>query len=77
MFALYNHTIVLSGSPKFFSLRVPLQVHREAGLVSSLDSLWLDHMTQHFRNGAQLIDGYFHLGDDAGTGDDVTFFFFF
>lgn len=66
MFALYNHTIVLSGSPKIFSLRVPLQVRREAGLVNSIDSHWLDHMTQHFRSGAQLIDGYFNLEDDAG-----------
>ncbi|XP_073787746.1 raftlin isoform X2 [Danio rerio] len=77
VFALYNHTIVLSGSPKFFSLRVPLQVHREAGLVSSLDSLWLDHMTQHFRNGAQLIDGYFHLGDDAASSSTVDSVFIF
>ncbi|XP_073678253.1 raftlin [Garra rufa] len=77
VFALYNHTIVLSGSPKFFSLRVPLQVHREAGLVSSVDSHWLDHMTQHFRNGAQLIDGYFNLGDDAASSSTVESVFIF
>ncbi|XP_067217742.1 raftlin [Chanodichthys erythropterus] len=77
VFALYNHTIVLSGSPKFFSLRVPLQVQREAGLVSSVDSHWLDHMTQHFRSGAQLIDGYFHLGDDAASSSTVESVFIF
>ncbi len=76
VFALYNHKIVLSGSPKIFSLRVPLQVHREAGLVSSVDSHWLDHMMQHFRSGAQLIDGYFNLEDDAGTGGVVTFYIY-
>ncbi|XP_067282051.1 raftlin [Pseudorasbora parva] len=77
VFALYNHTTVLSGSPKFFSLRVPLQVQREAGLVSSLDSHWLDHMTQHFRSGAQLIDGYFNLGDDAASSSTVESVFIF
>ncbi|XP_051992727.1 raftlin-like [Xyrauchen texanus] len=77
VFALYNHTMVLSGSPKYFSLRVPLQVHREAGLVSSVDSYWLDHMTQHFRSGAQLIDGYFNLGDDAASSSIVESVFIF
>ncbi|XP_016138905.1 raftlin-like [Sinocyclocheilus grahami] len=77
VFALYNHSIVLAGSPKFFSLRVPLQVRREAGLVSSVDSHWLDHMTQHFRSGAQLIDGYFHLGDDAASSSTVESVFIF
>ncbi|XP_076865476.1 raftlin isoform X2 [Brachyhypopomus gauderio] len=65
VFALYNHAVVLSGSPRFYSLRIPLQVHKEAGLITTVDAHWLDHMTQHFRSGAQLIDGYFHLGDDA------------
>ncbi|KTF99817.1 hypothetical protein cypCar_00004508 [Cyprinus carpio] len=77
VFALYNHTIVLSGSPKIFSLRVPLQVRREAGLVSSVDSHWLDHMTQHFRSGAQLIDGYFNLEDDAASSSIVESVFIF
>ncbi|XP_055076143.2 raftlin isoform X1 [Misgurnus anguillicaudatus] len=77
VFALYNHTTVLSGSPKFFSLRVPLQVQREAGLVSSVDAHWLDHMTQHFKSGAQLIDGYFHLGADAASSFAVESVFIF
>ncbi|XP_051526373.1 raftlin-like [Myxocyprinus asiaticus] len=77
VFALYHHTMVLSGSPKFFSLRVPLQVHREAGLVSSVDSHWLDHMSQHFRSGAQLIDGYFNLGDDTASSSIVESVFIF
>ncbi|TRY65765.1 hypothetical protein DNTS_005594 [Danionella cerebrum] len=77
MFALYNHTAVISESPKFFSLRIPLQVHREAGLVSSLEAHWLDHMTQHFRNGARLIDGYFHLRDDEAPSSTVEGVFIF
>ncbi|XP_051948282.1 raftlin-like [Xyrauchen texanus] len=77
VFALYHHTMVLSESPKFFSLRVPLQVHREAGLVSSMDSHWLDHMSQHFRSGAQLIDGYFKLVDDVASSSIVESVFIF
>ncbi|KAI7798926.1 raftlin isoform X1 [Triplophysa rosa] len=77
VFALYNHTMVLSGSPKLFSLRVPLHVQREAGLVSSVDSHWLDHMTHHFRSGARLIDAYYHLGADAASSFTVESVFIF
>ncbi|CAB1350709.1 unnamed protein product, partial [Coregonus sp. 'balchen'] len=64
LFALYNHTGELSSSLRFYSLRVPLGLQREAGLVTEVDAHWLDHMTQHFTSGARLIDGFFHLGDD-------------
>ena len=66
LFALYNHTGELNTSLRFYSLRVPLRVQKEAGLLTDVDAHWLDHMTQHFTSGAQLIDGYFHLGDDNG-----------
>uniref|UniRef100_A0AAY5EKV0 Raftlin, lipid raft linker 1a n=1 Tax=Electrophorus electricus TaxID=8005 RepID=A0AAY5EKV0_ELEEL len=61
VFALYNHAVVLSGSPRFYSLRIPLQVHKEAGIITTVDAHWLDHMTQHFRSGAQLIDVCAHF----------------
>ncbi|KAG9280039.1 raftlin isoform X1 [Astyanax mexicanus] len=77
VFALYNHAVVLSGSPRFYSLRIPLQVHTEAGLISTVDAHWLDHMTQHFRSGAQLIDGYFHLGDDPESSSTIESVFIF
>ncbi|XP_049606958.1 raftlin isoform X2 [Syngnathus scovelli] len=64
LFALYNSTGELNTSLRFYSLRVPLRVQKEAGLVTDVDGDWLDHMTQHFTNGAQLIDGFFHLRDD-------------
>uniref|UniRef100_A0A3Q3B916 Raftlin, lipid raft linker 1a n=2 Tax=Kryptolebias marmoratus TaxID=37003 RepID=A0A3Q3B916_KRYMA len=64
LFALYNHTGELDTSLRFYSLRVPLQVQKEAGLITDLDANWLDHMTQHFISGAHLIDGFFHLTDD-------------
>ncbi|XP_067360590.1 raftlin [Channa argus] len=68
LFALYNHTGELNTSLRFYSLRVPLQVQKEAGLITEVDAHWLDHMTQHFTNGAQLIDGFFHLGNDNDNG---------
>ncbi|XP_068567113.1 raftlin [Cebidichthys violaceus] len=68
LFALYNHTGELNTSLRFYSLRVPLLVHKEAGLITEVDTHWLDHMTQHFTSGAHLIDGFFHLGDDNDNG---------
>ncbi|XP_062265604.1 raftlin [Platichthys flesus] len=68
LFALYNHTGELNTSPRFYSLRVPLQLQKEAGLVTEVDAHWLDHMTQHFTSGARLVDGFFQLGDDNESG---------
>lgn len=68
LFALYNHTGELNTSLRFYSLRVPLRVQKEAGLVTEVDAHWLDHMTQHFTSGAHLIDGFFQLGDDNDNG---------
>lgn len=66
LFALYNHTGELNTSLRFYSLRVPLRVQKEAGLITEVDTHWLDHMTQHFTSGAHLIDGFFQLEDDNG-----------
>lgn len=46
---------------------MPLQVtaNGDEG-VKGVEANWLDHMTQHFNNGASLVDGYFHLGDMKG-----------
>ncbi|KAM9385612.1 raftlin [Pholidichthys leucotaenia] len=68
LFALYNHTEEVNTSLRFYSLRVPLRVQKEAGLITEVDAHWLDHLTQHFTSGAHLIDGFFHLGDDNGNG---------
>ncbi|XP_071752681.2 raftlin [Centroberyx gerrardi] len=68
LFALYNHTEEMNNSLRFYSLRVPLRVQKEAGLTTEVDAHWLDHMTQHFTSGAHLIDGFFHLGDDNDNG---------
>lgn len=66
LFALYNHTGELNTSLRYYSLRVPLQIHKEAGLITDVDAHWLDHMTQHFTSGAQLIDGFFLLENSNG-----------
>ncbi|XP_041812013.1 raftlin [Chelmon rostratus] len=68
LFALYNHTGELNTSLRFYSLRVPLRVQKEAGLITEVDTHWLDHMTQHFTSGAHLIDGFFQLEDDNDNG---------
>ncbi|KAF7668484.1 hypothetical protein LDENG_00010040 [Lucifuga dentata] len=68
LFALYNHTGELNTSLRFYSLKVPLQVQKEAGLITEVDTHWLDHMTQHFISGAHLVDGFFYLGDDKDNG---------
>nr|XP_020469819.1 raftlin-like isoform X2 [Monopterus albus] len=68
LFALYNHTGELNTSLRFYSLRVPLRVQKEAGLITEVDTHWLDHMTQHFTSGARLIDGFFQLGDANDNG---------
>ncbi|XP_014884510.1 raftlin isoform X2 [Poecilia latipinna] len=68
LFALYNHTEEPDTSLRFYSLRVPLHVQKEAEAITDVDANWLDHMTQHFSSGAQLIDGFFHLTDDHDSG---------
>ncbi|XP_077383482.1 raftlin isoform X2 [Festucalex cinctus] len=68
LLALYNHPAVREGGTvKYYTVKVPLRVH--AGIngggdnVREVEANWLDHMTQHFNNGASLVDGHFHLGN--------------
>ncbi|XP_019734232.1 raftlin [Hippocampus comes] len=68
LLALYNHPAAREGGTvKYYTVKVPLRVH--AGVNGSGDDVreveanWLDHMTQHFNNGASLVDGHFHLGN--------------
>ncbi|KAF6716715.1 Raftlin [Oryzias melastigma] len=68
LFALYNHSEEPNSSLRFYALRVPLRVQKDAGLITEVDANWLDHMTQHFSSGARLIDGFFHLTDDNESG---------
>uniref|UniRef100_A0A8C9WTS7 Raftlin-like n=2 Tax=Scleropages formosus TaxID=113540 RepID=A0A8C9WTS7_SCLFO len=49
---------------RYYTVKVPLQVQLRDGAVGGISANWLDHMSQHFSNGASLIDAYFHLGND-------------
>ncbi|XP_063055459.1 raftlin-like isoform X2 [Engraulis encrasicolus] len=68
LFALYNQPCSRDGQVKYYTVKVPLRVaglEEGEGGVPSVEANWLDHMTQHFNNGASLVDGYFHLSDVA------------
>ncbi|KAG7270383.1 hypothetical protein CRUP_003937 [Coryphaenoides rupestris] len=56
-----------SGQAKYYTVKVPLKVQNRDEGVKGVEANWLDHMTQHFNNGASLVDGYFHLGGDNAT----------
>ncbi|KAM8826083.1 raftlin [Synchiropus picturatus] len=62
LLALYNHPPIREGQVKYYTVKVPLQVQNCAEGVKGVEANWLDHMTQHFNNGASLVDGYFNLG---------------
>uniref|UniRef100_H3D278 Raftlin, lipid raft linker 1a n=1 Tax=Tetraodon nigroviridis TaxID=99883 RepID=H3D278_TETNG len=67
LLALYNHPPARDGHVKYYTLKVPLQVQNCNDGVKGVEANWLDHMTQHFNNGASLVDGYFHLGNVNDT----------
>lgn len=58
--------MVREGQVKYYTVKVPLQVQNCDEGVKGVEANWLDHMTQHFSNGASLVDGYFHLGNVNG-----------
>ncbi|XP_055359417.1 raftlin-like isoform X2 [Betta splendens] len=66
LLAFYNHPPVRQGQVKYYTVKVPLRVQNCDEGVKGVEANWLDHMTQHFNNGASLVDGYFYLG----TGND-------
>uniref|UniRef100_A0A3B4UBU6 Raftlin-like n=1 Tax=Seriola dumerili TaxID=41447 RepID=A0A3B4UBU6_SERDU len=63
LLALYNHPPVREEHVKYYTVKVPLRVQNCDEGVKGVEANWLDHMTQHFNNGASLVDGYFHLGN--------------
>ncbi|KAM6935927.1 raftlin [Lycodopsis pacificus] len=63
LLALYNHPPAREGQMKYYTVKVPLRVQNCDEGVKGVEANWLDHMTQHFNNGASLVDGYFHLGN--------------
>ncbi|KAG7475544.1 hypothetical protein JOB18_033317 [Solea senegalensis] len=63
LLALYNHPPVRESQAKYYTVKVPLRVQNCDDGVKGVEANWLDHMTQHFNNGASLVDGYFYLGN--------------
>jgi hypothetical protein len=66
LLALFNHPPAREGQAKYYTVKVPLKVQNRDEGVKGVEANWLDYMTQHFNNGASLVDGYFHLGGDNG-----------
>jgi len=66
LLALYNRPPTREGQAKYYTIKVPLRVQNCDEGVKGVEANWLDHMTQHFNNGASLVDGYFHLGNGNG-----------
>ena len=64
--ALFNHPPAREGQAKYYTVKVPLKVQNRDEGVKGVEANWLDYMTQHFNNGASLVDGYFHLGGENG-----------
>ncbi|XP_056142027.1 raftlin-like isoform X2 [Lampris incognitus] len=64
LLALFNHPEVREGHVKYYTVKVPLRVQNRDEGVKGVEANWLDHMTQHFNNGASLVDGYFNLGNE-------------
>lgn len=71
LLALYNNPTVREGQVKYYTVKVPLRVQSYEEGIKGVEANWLDHMTQHFNNGASLVDGYFYLGN--GKGIDFNF----
>uniref|UniRef100_A0A3P9M6I3 Raftlin, lipid raft linker 1a n=1 Tax=Oryzias latipes TaxID=8090 RepID=A0A3P9M6I3_ORYLA len=77
LLALFNHPPVREGQLKYYTVKVPLRVQNCKEGVRGVEANWLDHMTQHFNNGALLVDGYFHLGADDLLSKSVESVFVF
>ncbi|KAF4102764.1 raftlin-like isoform X1 [Onychostoma macrolepis] len=64
LFGLFNYPGRREGQLKYYTVKVPLRVQPQDEGICTMEANWLDHMTQHFNNGASLVDGYFQLASD-------------
>ncbi|XP_043087757.1 raftlin-like isoform X2 [Puntigrus tetrazona] len=65
LFGLFNYPGRREGQLKYYTVKVPLRVQPQGEGICTMEANWLDHMTQHFNNGASLVDGYFQLAGDS------------
>ncbi|XP_052474299.1 raftlin-like isoform X1 [Carassius gibelio] len=64
LFGLFNYPGRREGQLKYYTVKVPLRVQPQGEGICTVEANWLDHMTQHFNNGALLVDGFFQLTRD-------------
>ncbi|KAF7692003.1 raftlin-like isoform X1 [Silurus meridionalis] len=64
LFGLFNYPGGRQQPLKYYTVKVPLQVQPGDEGSRAIEAQWLDNMTQHFNNGASLVDGYFSLAKD-------------
>ncbi|XP_028674035.1 raftlin-like isoform X2 [Erpetoichthys calabaricus] len=72
MFTLFNIPVTKQKAIKYYTDKVPLKINQKGQSFSSMEANWLDHLTQHFTNGALLVDGYFSLGADNDSSPQST-----
>ncbi|XP_027013438.2 raftlin isoform X2 [Tachysurus fulvidraco] len=65
LFGLFNYPGGRQRPLKYYTVKVPLRVQPGEEGSRAIEAQWLDHMTQHFNNGASLVDGYFSLGKES------------
>ncbi|TSK20141.1 Raftlin [Bagarius yarrelli] len=65
LFGLFNYPGGRQRPLKYYTVKVPLRVQPGDEGSHSIEAQWLDHMTQHFNNGASLVDGYFSLSKES------------
>ncbi|XP_049726625.1 raftlin isoform X1 [Elephas maximus indicus] len=60
--ALFNKPKGQQKCRQYYPVTIPLRVSKNGQTVSSLDSNWLEHMSDHFRKGGVLVNAVFYLG---------------
>ncbi|XP_058232426.1 raftlin-like isoform X2 [Hemibagrus wyckioides] len=65
LFGLFNYPGGRQRPLKYYTVKVPLRVQPGDEGSRAIEAQWLDHMTQHFNNGASLVDGYFSLSKES------------
>lgn len=67
IFALFNRPKSHQECRQYYPVTIPLRVSMNGQAVSSLDTNWLEHMSDHFRKGGVLVNAVFYLGMVNGT----------
>ncbi|XP_004631732.1 raftlin isoform X2 [Octodon degus] len=62
IFTLFNKPKDHQKCRQYYPVTIPLRISRNGQTVNNLDANWLEHMSDHFRNGGMLVNAVFHLG---------------